>query len=86
MDPWIWHQVCLELIEVNIQGSFKPKRGCDGGDNLGNQPIEVGIGGSCYFKISPKEKFCIFINFLFALLSGCEYDALHYTSYLLIGM
>jgi len=45
VDPGIGDQVGLELIEVNIEGSIKPQGGCDGGYDLGNQSVEVGVGG-----------------------------------------
>ena len=37
------HQVCLELIEVDVEGAVKAKRGCDTRDNLGYEPVEVGV-------------------------------------------
>ena len=38
------YQVCLELIEVHIEGAVKPETGGDGGDYLGYQPVKVGVG------------------------------------------
>ena len=46
MDPGIGHQICLELVQIHIQGTIKPERGGDGRDDLSNQPVEVGIGWS----------------------------------------
>ena len=28
-----------------------PQRGRDGGDDLGDQPVEVGVGGSAYLQV-----------------------------------
>ena len=43
MDPWIRNQISLELIEVHIQGSIKSKTCCDRRNDLGNQPVEIGV-------------------------------------------
>ena len=40
------YQVCLELIEVDIEGPVKPEAGRDGGDDLGYQSVQVGVGRS----------------------------------------
>ncbi|TRY88529.1 hypothetical protein DNTS_014080, partial [Danionella cerebrum] len=41
VDTWIGHQVGLELCEIDIESTIEPKRGCDGGHNLTDQPVEV---------------------------------------------
>ena len=51
MDPRIWDQVGLELIEVNIEGSIKSEGGCYGGYYLGNQSIKVCVGWPLHCKI-----------------------------------
>ena len=38
VNSGIWNQVCLELIEINIESSIKSQRCSDGGDNLGDEP------------------------------------------------
>ena len=48
MDPRVGNQVGLELIEVNIESPVKPEAGRDGGDDLGNESVEVGVGRSLY--------------------------------------
>ena len=47
----VGHQVGLELIEVNIQSPVKPEAGRDGGDDLGNEPVEVGVSWSIYLQV-----------------------------------
>ena len=37
------YQVCLELAEVNVQGAVEPERCRDGGDDLRDQPVQVGV-------------------------------------------
>ena len=51
MNPWIGNQVGLKFIQVNVEGSIKPQRGGNWGDDLGNQPVQVGVGGSVHCQI-----------------------------------
>merc|ERR550539_1563880 len=43
VDPGVGHQVGLELSQINIEGSVKSQRGRDGGDNLTNDFIQIGV-------------------------------------------
>ncbi|KAG7260495.1 hypothetical protein CRUP_018668 [Coryphaenoides rupestris] len=45
VDARVGHQVGLELSQVDVQGSVKAKGGGDGGHDLANEPVEVGVGG-----------------------------------------
>ena len=51
VDPRIGNQVGLELVEVNIESSFKPKAGGDGGDDLRDEPVKVGVGGPLHSQV-----------------------------------
>lgn len=44
MDPGIRNQVRLELVKIDIQGSVKSERGCNGRHNLSDEPVQIGIG------------------------------------------
>merc|ERR1712227_639288 len=44
MDPGVGDQVGLELSQIDVESSIKPERGGDGGDDLTNHPVEVGVG------------------------------------------
>ena len=44
MDSWIWNQVSLELGQIHIESSIKSERGSNGGHNLANKTVEVGVG------------------------------------------
>ena len=46
MDSGVGHQVGLELIQINIESSIKPQGSSNGGDDLGDETVEVGVGGS----------------------------------------
>ena len=52
MDPWVGHQVGLELVQVNVQGAIKPERGSDGGDNLTDQPVKISVGWPVNVQVS----------------------------------
>ena len=55
VDPGVGHQVGLELSEIHVEGSVKPQRGGDGGDNLTNQTVEVGVGWSLNVQITAAD-------------------------------
>ena len=40
----VGNKVGLELVEIHVESSVKSEAGCDGGDYLGYQPVQVGVG------------------------------------------
>ena len=55
MDPGVRHQVGLEFSQINIQGTIETERSSDGGDNLTNEPVEVGVGRSLDVKVPTAD-------------------------------
>jgi hypothetical protein len=55
MDSWIWHQIGLELGDINVQSTIESEGGSEGGDNLGNESVQVGVGWSLDIKISSAD-------------------------------
>merc|ERR1712061_737159 len=55
MDPRVGHQVGLELSEVNIEGTVEPQRSCDRGNNLSDQPVQVGVGGPLDVQVATAD-------------------------------
>merc|ERR1711937_165993 len=55
VDSWIRNQVSLELSQIHIECSVKPERGSDGGHDLANHSIEVGVGGTINVKITTTD-------------------------------
>merc|ERR1719225_77555 len=55
VDPGVGHQVGLELGQINIESSVKSQRGRDGGDNLTNQTVEIGVGGPVNVQVPPTD-------------------------------
>ena len=37
-------EVGLKLVQVDVEGAIEAQRGSDGGDDLGDEPVEVGEG------------------------------------------
>ena len=44
VDAWVWHQVRLELCDVNIESTIEAQGSCEGRDDLGQQTVQVGVG------------------------------------------
>ena len=55
MDSWIWDQVGLELSDIDVKGTVESQRGSEGGDDLGDKSVQVGIGGSLNIKVSSAD-------------------------------
>jgi len=55
VDSGVRHQVGLELSHVHIQGSVESQGGSQGGDDLGDQSVQVGLGGSLDVQVPPAN-------------------------------
>merc|ERR1712213_297076 len=55
VDPGVGHQVGLELSQVYVQGSIEPQGGGDGGHDLADQPVEVGVGWPLNVQVAPAD-------------------------------
>merc|ERR1719322_2266055 len=55
VDPGVGHQVGLELSQVHIQGSVEPQGGSDGGHDLADQPVEVGVGWPLNVQVTSAD-------------------------------
>ena len=55
MDSWVWHQVSLEFSDIDIEGSIESEGGGQGGDNLGNESVQVGVGWSLDIEVSSAD-------------------------------
>ena len=62
MDTWVGHQVGLELCQIHIQGTIEPQGGGDGGHNLSNQPVQVGVGWTLNVQVTPEIIMLLFIK------------------------
>jgi len=55
MDTWVWDQVSLELSHINVEGTVESEGGSEGGDNLGDESVQVGVGGSLNVEVSSAD-------------------------------
>jgi len=55
VDTWVWHQVSLELGDIDVKGTIESEGGSEGGDNLGNESVKVGVGWSLNVKVSSAD-------------------------------
>jgi len=46
VDAGVGHQVGLELSHIDVEGTIETKGGGQGGDDLGDQTVQVGVGGA----------------------------------------
>ena len=55
MDTWVWHQVGLELSDIDVEGTIESEGGGEGGDDLRDQSVEVGVGGSLNVEVATAD-------------------------------
>ena len=55
MDSWVWHQVGLELSNIDVEGTVESEGGGQRGDNLGNESVQVGVGWSLDIEVSSAD-------------------------------
>jgi len=55
MDSWVWNQVGLELSNIDVKGTIESEGGSQGGDNLGNESVQVGVGWSLNVEVSSGD-------------------------------
>jgi len=55
VDPWVGDQVGLELGEIDVESTVEPERGGDGGDDLTDEPVEVGVGWSLDVEVPSAD-------------------------------
>ena len=55
MDSWVWHQVGLELSNIDVKGTVESEGGSQGGDNLSDESVQVGVGWSLDIEVSSAD-------------------------------
>ena len=55
MDTGVGHQVGLELGQIHVQGTIKAQGGRDGGDDLADQTVQVGVGGALNVQVATAD-------------------------------
>ena len=52
MDSGVWHQVGLELGNIDVECTIESQRGGQRGDNLGNESVQIGVGWSLNIHVT----------------------------------
>jgi hypothetical protein len=55
MDSGVRDEVGLELSNINIKGTIESKGGGQRGDDLGDESVKVGVGGSLDIEVSSAD-------------------------------
>ena len=55
MDTRVWHQIGLELVQIDVQCTIEAQAGRDGADNLSNESVQVLVVWSWDIEISAAD-------------------------------
>ena len=55
VNPGVGHQVGLELGQINVQSTVKSERSGDGGYDLANESVQVGVGWPLNVEVSAAD-------------------------------
>ena len=55
MDTWVWHEVGLELSDIDVKGTIESEGSGKRGDNLSDESVKVGVGGSLDVQSSSAD-------------------------------
>jgi len=53
VDTRVGDEVGLELGDVDVKGTIEPEGSGQGGDNLGDEPVKVGVGRPLNVEVQP---------------------------------
>ena len=55
VDSGVGHQVGLELSQIDVEGAIEPEGGGDGGDDLADESVQVGVGWSLDVQVTAAD-------------------------------
>ena len=55
MDSWVWDEVSLEFGNIDVKGTIESEGGGEGGDNLSDESVQVGVGWSLDIEVSSAD-------------------------------
>merc|ERR1711903_422804 len=55
MDSGVGDEVGLEFGDIDVEGTIESEGGGQRGDNLGDESVEVGVGGSLDIEVSSAD-------------------------------
>ena len=51
VNTGVWHQVGLELGQIHVESTIEAEGGSNGGHNLTNETVQVGVGGALNVQV-----------------------------------
>ena len=55
VDSWVWHQVGLELSDIDVEGTIESEGSGQRRDNLSDESVQVGVGWSLDIEVSSAD-------------------------------
>merc|ERR1719267_364886 len=55
VNSGVGDEVGLELSDIDVEGTIESEGGSERGDNLGNESVEVSVGGSLNVEVSSAD-------------------------------
>jgi len=55
VDTGVGDEVGLELGDIDVEGTIEPEGGSEGGDDLGDQSVQVGVGGALDIEVTAAD-------------------------------
>jgi len=55
MDSWVWYQVILELVNIDVEVTIESEGSGQRGDNLSNESVQVGVCWSLDIEVSSAD-------------------------------
>merc|ERR1740115_280240 len=55
VNSWVWHKIGLEFSQIDVEGTIESERGGDGGHDLGNETVQVGVCWSFNVQVSSAD-------------------------------
>ena len=55
LSPGVGHKVGLEFSDINVEGTVESEGGGEGGDDLGDESVEVGVGGALNVEVTSAD-------------------------------
>jgi len=55
MDTGVGDEVGLELGHIDVEGTIETERGSEGGDNLRDESVQVGVGGALNIEVTAAD-------------------------------
>ena len=55
VDTWVRHQVGLELCKIDVESTIETERGSDGGNDLSDQTVQVGVSRALNVQVAAAD-------------------------------